>query len=99
MAYDKSPTGSVTDVKVSTDVAVFASNELKALDVALALVRDQNDDASAEPVPPAESARLLRKIDWHLVPLLLLVNTGTSLHPFVSRFIYTKNPTVQFIDK
>ena len=79
MASEKSPSISSTDAKVFTNVAVFAPAELKALDVAraLALVKNPDNDMSIEPVSPAESARLLRKIDWHLLPLLFFVNTGT----------------------
>ena len=76
MASEKSPVVSFTDAKVLTNVAVFAPADLKALDVALALVKDEEDDNNVESVSPAESARLLGKIDRHLLPLLFLANTG-----------------------
>lgn len=87
MSSEKSPAASFSDAKDATDIAVFASGGLKTLDVALALVKDQ-DDETAGVLSSAESARLLRKIDWHLVPLLLLVNTGMPC-----RFVTCRNST------
>ena len=65
---------SVQDEKFGFDPTECMQVDLKALDVGLALIADETNET---PLSPYEAKRLCRKIDWHLLPLLCLIYTGT----------------------
>lgn len=52
---------------------VVSGGRLKELDVALSFALGHADDPD---LSPAETARLRRKLDWHLLPLLCAIYTG-----------------------
>lgn len=69
----QSTTGSFTDEKLPTDSTEFIHGDLRSLDVGMKLAAKHGADPE---LSPQESARLRRKIDWHLLPLLCLIYTG-----------------------
>ena len=96
----QSTNGSYTDEKQPIDSASTIHGDFSTLDVGLKLAAGHENDPD---VSPLESARLRRKLDWHLLPLLCLIYTGECLHlpvflalELINRFYVC---LVQFIDK
>lgn len=97
----QSTTGSFTDEKHPSDSTEFIHGDISTFDVGMKLAAKLGDDPE---LSPQESARLRRKIDWHLLPLLCLIYTGKlfNLHTLEIHLylIYcTIHQLVQFIDK
>lgn len=93
---DTSRANSFVDEKSGGSETEFIHDELKRLDIGLALLKGHTEDAA---ISPEESKRLRRKIDWHLLPLLCLIYTGLYHYPTSTAIILITINTVQFIDK
>ena len=66
------------DEKVPIDDLELIHGDFKRMDVGLRLVTGHSEEPE---VPPGESKRIRRKIDWHLLPLLCIIYTGTLALP------------------
>ena len=92
-----SPTNSI-DEKVPIDNGSLecVHNDVKNLDVAVSMAAGHSEDI----IDKEADRKLRRKIDWHLLPLLMFIYTGScslflcSIHCLTSHLL-----TVQFIDK
>ena len=81
--------GSEDKVSFDEQSATYISSDLKNLDVALSIAAHHTDERDLD---PREACRLRRKIDWHIIPLLCAIYTGTLfIHCFYSNYFDNKD--------